>query len=128
MVDSISTNYQNNFSAAQMQGQLDKVKSLQDNLLTTAKELSETNESEATKAKKDKKLLDASQQFESVFVYQLLQEMDKTVERSEFMHGGSAEEMFRGLFYQEIAKNISTSPTSNFGLGKQIYDQLSKFE
>lgn len=128
MIDNISTNYQNNLSTAQMQGQLDKIKSLQDNLLKTAQNLSETNESETTKAKKDKKLLDASQQFESVFVYQLLQEMDKTVERSEFMHGGSAEDMFRGLFYQEIAKNIATSPTSNFGLGKQIYDQLSKFE
>lgn len=77
---------------------------------------------------KDDKLKEASQNFEAIFVNQLLQEMDKTIERSELMHGGQGEEVFRGLFYQEISKNIASNPNSSLGLGKQVYDQLSKYE
>lgn len=82
----------------------------------------------AHKNSKDARLKDASENFEAVFVNQLLQEMDKTIERSELMHGGQGEEAFRGLFYQEISKNIASNPNSSFGLGKQVYEQLSKYE
>jgi len=123
----INNYYSNTFNVAQLQGQADKVKALQDNLLNSAtKDVNKTAESK--KEAGDKKLLEASQQFESVFINQVLQEMDKTIERSELMHGGAGEEMFRGLFYQEIAKNIATSPSANFGLGRQIYEQLSKYQ
>ncbi|MEW5819971.1 MAG: rod-binding protein [Cyanobacteriota bacterium] len=74
------------------------------------------------------KLMKAAQDFEAVFINQLLQVMDQTIERSEFMHGGQGEKIFRGMFYQEIAKEIASNPQGNFGLGKQIYDQLSKYE
>ena len=80
------------------------------------------------KGQDNAKLREAAQDFEAVFVNQLLQVMDKTIERSEFMHGGQGEKVFREMFYQEISKSIASDPSSNFGLGQQIYEQLSKFE
>ena len=74
------------------------------------------------------KLKEASQNFEAVFINQLLQVMDKTIQRSEFMHGGQGEKVFREMFYNEIAKDMASNPASSFGLGKQIYEQLSKYE
>ncbi len=74
------------------------------------------------------KLKEASQNFEAVFINQLLQVMDKTIQRSEFMHGGQGEKIFREMFYSEIANDMASKPGSSFGLGKQIYDQLSKYE
>jgi flagellar protein FlgJ len=110
MAGFINNNIQNNLNVAKFQTNLDQIKSLENDVNARQKE----------------KLKDASQQFEAVFVHQLLQVMDKTIKRSEFLGGGQAESMFRDMFYQEIAKDISTSEACNFGMGKQVYDQLSK--
>lgn len=115
MTDSINSYAQNDLSVARFQNESSSIKALQDSLTTNNKP-------------ENKKLKEASQQFESVFVHQLLQVMDKTIERSDFMHGGQGEDMFRDLFYQEIAKNISSNPSYSFGLGKQVYEQLSRYE
>jgi Rod binding domain-containing protein len=74
----------------------------------------------------DAKLRQAAQQFEAVFVQQLLQQMDKTVDRSESMfNGGSAEDTFRGMFLQEVATSITQRPGgSGFGLADHIYKQM----
>jgi Rod binding domain-containing protein len=66
-----------------------------------------------------------AQQFEGIFIKQLLDAMDKTVERSGFMSGGSGEDMFRGLMFDHISQSISTGPGgSGFGLADAIYRQL----
>jgi Rod binding domain-containing protein len=74
----------------------------------------------------DAKLRQAAQQFEAVFVQQMLQQMDKTVDRSESMfNGGSAEDTFRGMFLQEVATSITQRPGgSGFGLADHIYKQM----
>lgn len=79
-------------------------------------------------AKKDAKLVEAANNFEAVFISQLLNIMDKTIERSEFMHGGQGEKVFREMFYQEIAKDIASNSNTSMGLGKQIYEQLSQYQ
>lgn len=72
-------------------------------------------------------LLKTARKFEGVFIQQLLNEMDKTIERSDFLSGGSGEEMFRGLFYEKVAENIATRPGgSGFGIAEAIYRQLEK--
>jgi Rod binding domain-containing protein len=73
------------------------------------------------------KLKKAAQEFEGVFIKQLLDVMDKTVERSGLLDGGSAEETFRGMLNDEIAKSISTRPGgSGFGLAEVIYRQMDQ--
>jgi peptidoglycan hydrolase FlgJ len=74
--------------------------------------------------KTEEKLMKASQQFEAVFLGQLFNEMDKTVERDEMFSGGRGEEMFRSMFYDEIANNTAGDPSTSFGLAKQIYEQM----
>lgn len=72
-------------------------------------------------------LMKTARQFEGVFIKQLLAAMDSTIDRSGFMGGGSAEEMFRGQLYDHIANNISTRPGgSGFGIAETIYSQLEK--
>lgn len=74
--------------------------------------------------KTQEELMKAAQQFESVFIGQLFNMMDKTVERDEMFSGGRGEEMFRSMFYDEVAKNIASDSSTSFGLAKQIYEQM----
>lgn len=74
--------------------------------------------------KDDEKLKKAASDFESVFVGQFLEMLDSTVEKSDFMHGGQAEDTFKSMLNQEIAKNISSNPRTSFGLAAQVYKQL----
>jgi Rod binding domain-containing protein len=77
--------------------------------------------------KDDQKLRKAAQEFEAVFVKQLLDAMDKTVDRTGLLSGGHAEDMFRGMLNDEISKSLSTRlGGSGFGLAETIYRQLSK--
>lgn len=74
-------------------------------------------------------LMKTAQQFEGVFLQQMFTAMDKTVDRSEsLMGGGSAEETFRGMFYERVANSIAERPfnESQFGIAAAIYKQLEK--
>jgi Rod binding domain-containing protein len=75
-----------------------------------------------------KKLKKAAQDFESVFFQQLLTALDKTIDRSnEMFSGGQAEDTFRGMMNQEVAKLATASPAgSGFGLAQTVYQQLSE--
>ena len=76
------------------------------------------------KNKDNKELMQAARQFEAVFVNQLFKALDATIEREGMFSGGRGEEMFRSMFHDEIAKKISSDPTTSFGLAKQIYEQM----
>lgn len=74
-----------------------------------------------------KKLKQAAQEFEAVFLQQLLDAMDKTVQREDsVLGGGSAEETWRGMMNQEVARSMAARPGgSGFGLAEAIYRQMS---
>lgn len=76
------------------------------------------------KNKSDSELMDAAKQFESVFLNKLFNAMDSTVHRDGMLSNGRGEKMFRSMFYDEIAKNTASDPTTSFGLAKQIYEQM----
>lgn len=117
MQQGISESLQNNLQVSQLKSQTNQLNALNESI------------TDPQKAKNDKKLKEAAVQFESIFINQLLQQMDKTIDRSSgFMSGGKGEQMFREMFYQEIAKDIASNPNNNFGLGRQIYQQLSKYQ
>lgn len=75
-----------------------------------------------------KKLKQAAQEFEAIFVQQLLDAMDKTVDReNSILSGGSSEQYFRGMLHEEIAKSMTTGlGGSGFGLAEAIYRQAAE--
>jgi len=73
----------------------------------------------------DKKLMDVCIEMESLFVYQMLKEMRKTLHKeNDMLHGGMAQEIFEDMLYNEYA--LQMSKTANFGMAKTLYDQLSQ--
>jgi len=77
-------------------------------------------------AAEDKKLREACQEFESFFMYLVMKEMRKTVPETELFHGGKAEEIFRDMLDEEMAKEMSKPSVGGFGLGQMLYQQLAR--
>ncbi|HEY1406148.1 MAG TPA: rod-binding protein [Spirochaetota bacterium] len=76
------------------------------------------------KSKREKKLMDACVESESLFVNQMLKQMRSTVQKGEMLHGGQTEEIFEDMLYDQYA--LSISKTANLGIAKMMYQQLSK--
>ena len=74
-----------------------------------------------------KKLKGVAQEFEAVFFQQLLETMDKTVDREgSMLDDGYAGETFRSMMNQEVAKMATSGPAgSGFGLAENIYQQMA---
>ncbi len=74
------------------------------------------------------RLKKAAQEFEGVFVQQLLEAMDKTVDRTDSMlSNSSAEEYFRSMLNESVAKEMTSGPAgSGFGLAESVYRQMAK--
>ena len=68
------------------------------------------------------KLYKAAQDFEAIFVKQMLNSMRKTVDKSGFVEGGMAEEIFEDMLYDEYAQKMTR--VAGFGLADQVYLQL----
>lgn len=71
---------------------------------------------------RDRKLRKACEELESVFMYQLLRSMRRTVEKCDLFHGGSGEEMYESLLDQELSKSVAGM--GNRGLADLLYHQL----
>ncbi|MBF0548135.1 MAG: rod-binding protein [Candidatus Riflebacteria bacterium] len=72
------------------------------------------------KQKELKKLKNACNEFESLFTYQLMKEMNKTVHKTGLVNGGKAEDIFSDMLDQERSKKL------NLGLGDLLFKQLSQ--
>jgi peptidoglycan hydrolase FlgJ len=72
---------------------------------------------------RDEKLYGACQEFEALFVKQMLQSMRNTITKSGLMDGGFAEEIYEDMLYDEYSMKISK--TANLGISDMLYKQLS---
>lgn len=72
----------------------------------------------------DAALRAATQEFEAIFIEQMLKSMRQTVEKSGLMDGGMAEDIFEDMLYENYAKKMSQ--TANLGLGDMLYRQISQ--
>ena len=72
----------------------------------------------------DKKLMETCVEMESIFVAKMFKEMRKSVHKSEWLHGGFAEEIFEDMLYDEYSLNVSKN--SKLGLASMLYDELSR--
>ena len=72
----------------------------------------------------DDKLKEACKDFESVFTYEILKSMRRTIDKCDLFHGGQGEEMYESLLDQELAKTMAGhGPRS---LASILYRQLKK--
>ena len=72
----------------------------------------------------DSELEKACQEMESIFLNFLLKEMRNTINRSGFISGGTAENIYTGMLDAEISKVIAAR--GSIGLSKILYEQLGK--
>lgn len=70
-------------------------------------------------------LKDASEQFEAIFLYQMMEAMRDTVPEGDLLGDRKAESIFQSMLDQEIANN--SAQAQSVGLAKLIYEQMSRF-
>ncbi len=69
-------------------------------------------------------LYKACQDFEALFIKQMLDAMRKTIDRQDdLLNGGMSQDIFEGMLYDEYAKKMAQ--TAQFGLSDTIYLQIS---
>jgi flagellar protein FlgJ len=72
---------------------------------------------------KTSKLYKVSQEFEAIFIKQMLNVMRKSVAKTGLLDGGMAEEFFEDMLYDEYAEKMAKS--GSFGIADMIYRQLN---
>jgi|GEM_PF-799213 len=77
----------------------------------------------STKRPVDKKLLAVCQEMESLFVARMFKAMRKTLNKTDMLHGGFAQDVFEDMLYDKYALKVSQK--SNLGLAKMLYDEMS---
>ena len=69
----------------------------------------------------------AAQEFESIFITKMLQEMDKTIDKEEnglFGNDNKYEEAFKSIVFQQMGHDMAANPRTSFGFADQIYRQM----
>ena len=75
-----------------------------------------------TAEQKEKKLREACEGFESIFIQKMWEEMRKTLPKSTLLHGRE-EQFWQGMYDQELAKKMTS--VGGIGLADMMYAQLS---
>ena len=70
----------------------------------------------------DAKLREASNEFEAIFIQQMLKTMRKTSLESNFIKKSEGEKIFRSMLDEQYA--ILSAKSRRLGLGEMIYQQL----
>ncbi|NPA49964.1 MAG: hypothetical protein GXO20_08280 [Thermodesulfobacteria bacterium] len=65
----------------------------------------------------------ACQEFEALFLYQILKGLRKTVPEGGFWPKSFQRELYEDFFYQEVSREVAARGT---GLGKLLYRELAK--
>lgn len=73
----------------------------------------------------NKELKKACQDFESVFVFQLLKQMRETVKENETFSGGNGGKMFQGLLDMNYAQQVAQKG-DGLGIGKMLYEYFNR--
>jgi len=73
---------------------------------------------------RNSELYKVCQEFESIFIKQMLNSMRKTINKSGLLDGGVAEEIFEDMLYDKYALKMAQS--AQFGISNLLYRQLSR--
>ena len=69
---------------------------------------------------------DAAEQFEAIFIAQMLNPMFETVETDSLMGGGPAEGVYRSMMVEEASKSIAHK--GGIGIADNVYRELLKMQ
>ena len=106
------TNYVGNIGNAYMQNSSD---------LTAIENIKSTSKSEKEQLQK------TANEFESIFIAKMLNEMDKTVDKENSLFQESKYlDNLKSFMYNGIAREIASNPHTSIGVAKQLYTQLEK--
>lgn len=72
-----------------------------------------------------KALQEAAEQFEAIFLYQLMEQMRRTVPETDLFGDRKAENIFQSMLDQEMATSFAQN--QSVGLAKMIYEQMSRY-
>jgi Rod binding domain-containing protein len=90
----------------------------------TPQPMKEATEVTPSKRQNEAKLNDACQQFESLFLSQILKEMKKSIPKAE--GEGKDKEMYDEMMYEEIAKSMASS--GGIGMANILYQQMKDIQ
>jgi flagellar protein FlgJ len=82
-----------------------------------------TSTPSSTSGDADAKLQNACQEMESIFINYLFKEMRATINRSGFVSGGTAENIYTSMLDMEMSKGIAGQ--GGIGLSRILMEQLS---
>lgn len=74
--------------------------------------------------KKDAELRKACADFEALFVQKMFEEMKKSVPKSGLMGNSREEDIYFGMYIEEISKEIAHG--KGIGIGEEFYNDLSQ--
>lgn len=75
---------------------------------------------------RDSAAFKAAQEFEAVFLAQMVAQMHAGIETNGPFGGGFAEETYRSLMYQEIGRQMALS--GGVGIAAAVYDEMVKLQ
>ncbi len=77
-------------------------------------------------ARKLDKIADAAEEFEAVFVAEMMKPMFEGISTDGMFGGGKAEEIFRGMLLQEYGKMMAQ--TGNVGIADSVKQEMIKMQ
>jgi len=98
--------------------------SFSDTLSETIRRGPDTPARSGKASREEKRLWEACIEMESLLVGKMLKVMRNTVDKTGWINGGHAEEIFEDMLYDEYA--LSLSRNSNLGLSKMLYDEMKR--
>jgi peptidoglycan hydrolase FlgJ len=73
---------------------------------------------------KNSELYKAAEDFEAIFIKQMLDVMRKTIHKEDdLLKGGMSQDIYEDMMYDQYAKKMAS--TAQFGLAEMIYRQMS---
>lgn len=70
-----------------------------------------------------RQIKEACAEFEAIFINMMLKELRATVDKSGFMDGGKAEELYTGLMDTQISRDMASQ--GGIGLAAMLYRQMA---
>ncbi len=92
-------------------------------LSNRATQLSQTAKKVEKNTASDQELREATQEFESLFLHQLMKAMRSTIPKNNLFHGGQREEIFTDMLDQEISK---IAAKRGIGIADLLFQQLQQ--
>jgi len=77
-----------------------------------------------SREEKLKQLKETAKDFESIFVHNLMKSMRQTVQKTNLISGGNAENIYQDMLDENYSKIVSKR--ADFGIARKIYEQFSK--